>query len=420
MKKVLLTVFFPVIFLAFPAFSQVKYQKIQVEGRQVEVKISGLEDRKPLQPIVILEAGLREDFSTWDQVIDQVSEFSPVMAYNRAGIGASESSEEAITIQARVDQLNQLLKELKIDPPYILVGNNWGSEIIRGYGTKYPENVSGMIYLDPLTNLDNVENLSAYLTEKGLNGEQLATEYLNFQKSIKNLRFSGMKDETISYLSILEENKLDWQSKEIPQMKEVVILGRRNDMYPIMSQLSMDSKEFYKTIIAGKVSFFEEQLLGKQKSSLILSPASMNFLPYQESTLIALSVKKLITTDIAIQIFEAAEKLDSEEFGAYLNGLESYIPQSLLKEREYNMVGYSLMRADKNEHAVLIFQKNLEKNPNSANAYDSYGEGLMALGKIDQSIPLFEKAIELGKKSNHRDLGLFIKNLAKSEELLNK
>jgi hypothetical protein len=39
---------------------------------------------------------------------------------------------------------------------------------------------------------------------------------------------------------------------------------------------------------------------------------------------------------------------------------------------------------------------------------------------VQQAAQSFEKAVELGKKSNHRDLELFTKNLSRTEAALNK
>jgi Tfp pilus assembly protein PilF len=68
----------------------------------------------------------------------------------------------------------------------------------------------------------------------------------------------------------------------------------------------------------------------------------------------------------------------------------------------------------------VLFEDNLENHPNSANVYDSFGDGLLAVDRVQQAAQSFEKAVELGKKSNHRDLELFIKNLSRTEAALNK
>ncbi|MEB2776071.1 hypothetical protein SYJ56_12180 [Algoriphagus sp. D3-2-R+10] len=98
----------------------------------------------------------------------------------------------------------------------------------------------------------------------------------------------------------------------------------------------------------------------------------------------------------------------------------TYIPASLLTEYDFNMLGYSLMRFDKYKHALSLFKSNLENHPNSANVYDSMGDGLMALGRVEEAVPLFQKAVALGAQPRHRDFELFKKNLIKGEAMLSE
>ena len=418
MKKMFLAGLILVLTINCSLQAQVKYETVEVNGSQIQVRKIGLEERKIKQPIVIFEAGLTEELNVWDQVVDQVAEFSPVLSYSRSGIGWSEPMGEKVTVESRADQLQLLLETLEIEPPYILVGNNWGNEVTREFAAKYPNQVKGMIYLDPVMDLENVTNLTAYLDDKGLDGELLGQEYLEFQKFLKS-RYSEVNEQEVnSFLGLLEENKLNWKAKENPNKKSIIILGRGNDMYPMLDKLSMNSREFYQLIIDGKVEFFKEYTLENKNSSLVLTSGGMNFLPNQRSLEITMAVKQLINSDVNQSIITAALESDPKEFEGFINGLESYIIKSLLSERVYNMLGYSLMRHDKNEQALVLFKKNLERNPESANVYDSYGDGLLALGKIEEAIPYFKKAIELGTENSHRDLELFRKNLAKSKEML--
>jgi hypothetical protein len=43
------------------------------------------------------------------------------------------------------------------------------------------------------------------------------------------------------------------------------------------------------------------------------------------------------------------------------------------------------------------------------------GDGLVALGKVKEAVPYFQKAVEIGEVSKHSDLELFKKNLASAE-----
>ncbi|SIO15903.1 alpha/beta fold hydrolase [Algoriphagus halophilus] len=418
MRHIFLFVLLFLFYFSSSGFAQNELILISVNGRQVEVKSSGLEERKLLQPVVIFEAGLGENLSIWDQVFNQVSDFAPVLSYNRAGIGKSEASSETITIASRVEELEGLLKEMKIDPPYLLVGNNWGSLITKDFLVKHPEDVLGTLFLDPIVELDNQQGMADYFEMEGLDGGVISSEYIEFLNSRMRYTESGVQNEVTAFLSLLIENKVTWDSEELPNKQTTVLLGNANDVFPMMGKLSMDSKEFHKKLMEGKVAFFEENLLGKRNTTLVLSSGSMNILPYQKPLQISSNIRHLMYEDMSGQIMNAGLKLNAKDFHAFLDGIETYVPASLRTERVYNMLGYSLMRHDQYEQAQVLFKKNMENHPESANVYDSYGDGLLAIGKIEEAIPFYEKAIELGTVESHRDLELFRKNLAKTKEMI--
>ena len=82
------------------------------------------------------------------------------------------------------------------------------------------------------------------------------------------------------------------------------------------------------------------------------------------------------------------------------------VPENLM-----NGLGYQLMARKNLEEAIAVFQKNIELYPESANTYDSLGEGLEAAGKFDTAKQNFQKAIELAKKNNDGLLPEFEKHL---------
>jgi CubicO group peptidase (beta-lactamase class C family) len=68
-------------------------------------------------------------------------------------------------------------------------------------------------------------------------------------------------------------------------------------------------------------------------------------------------------------------------------------------EAELNRLGYATMLKD-TASAVKIFAFITELYPKSWNAWDSYAEGLVALGKTQEAIKAYEKSIELNP--NHK------------------
>lgn len=91
----------------------------------------------------------------------------------------------------------------------------------------------------------------------------------------------------------------------------------------------------------------------------------------------------------------------SERFGYQIP-----VPENVM-----NSLGYQLLGAKKLEEAIAVFHKNVELYPESANPYDSLGEGLEAAGKFDTAKQNFQKAIELAKKNNDGSLPEFQRHL---------
>lgn len=67
----------------------------------------------------------------------------------------------------------------------------------------------------------------------------------------------------------------------------------------------------------------------------------------------------------------------------------------LLDEGQVNAMGYVLLRRDAVDAAVRVFERNAVDYPASSNVWDSYGEGLRAAGRLEESIAMYRKAIEL-------------------------
>ncbi len=61
----------------------------------------------------------------------------------------------------------------------------------------------------------------------------------------------------------------------------------------------------------------------------------------------------------------------------------------------YNILGYAYRQAENYEEAEKVFKKYTELIPNDPNPYDSYGELLMKMGRFDESITQYRKALAI-------------------------
>lgn len=122
---------------------------VNIDGINFNVYVKGVENRDPTTPVVVFENGLGVDLGNWDKVINNIAAFAPVFAYERAGIGKSDKVFKMPTINFVSENLHNILKSLKIAPPYILVGHSLGGVYIRAYSGLYPAEVAGLVFVDP-------------------------------------------------------------------------------------------------------------------------------------------------------------------------------------------------------------------------------------------------------------------------------
>ena len=83
-------------------------------------------------------------------LIEELSKLARVCIYDRAGYGWSDRSPYPRTSQQIVKELDTLLIQARIEPPYILVGNSFGSYNVRLYAHLFPQKVVGIVLTDAL------------------------------------------------------------------------------------------------------------------------------------------------------------------------------------------------------------------------------------------------------------------------------
>jgi pimeloyl-ACP methyl ester carboxylesterase len=100
-------------------------------------------------PTVVFEAALSGSSLDWHYVNQAVSSKTRTVAYDRAGHGWSTRSRNRREPEQIVEELKDGLTTAGIEPPYILVGHSLGAMHTRLYARKYPDDVIGMVLLDP-------------------------------------------------------------------------------------------------------------------------------------------------------------------------------------------------------------------------------------------------------------------------------
>lgn len=100
-------------------------------------------------PTVILEGGFGTGIASWTTVHSEIAKFTQVVAYDRAGLGQSEPGPKPRTAKQFSIELHTALKNAGINPPYVLVGHSMGGITVRVFADMYPQEVAGLVLVDP-------------------------------------------------------------------------------------------------------------------------------------------------------------------------------------------------------------------------------------------------------------------------------
>lgn len=100
-------------------------------------------------PCVVLESGIAATSVSWKLVQPAVAEFTRVCSYDRAGLGWSDGG-PVRSLDRMVSELRQALHAVGMKPPYVLVGHSFGGLVVRAFAAWHPEEVCGLVLLDPV------------------------------------------------------------------------------------------------------------------------------------------------------------------------------------------------------------------------------------------------------------------------------
>jgi pimeloyl-ACP methyl ester carboxylesterase len=120
------------------------FTRVMVDGRSVRVLVAGRGDAT-----VVFENGLGGPLEHWGKVQPEVSRFARTVTYDRAGVGLSDDGPRPRDGRRIAAELRHVLRAAGIAPPYIVVGASLGGPYIRIFAGMYPDDVAGMVLVDP-------------------------------------------------------------------------------------------------------------------------------------------------------------------------------------------------------------------------------------------------------------------------------
>jgi len=99
-------------------------------------------------PAVILESGPNDSSLIWQLAQPEISRFTRVCSYDRAGFGWSDAPNEPRTSSNIANELDRLLARDAVPGPYVLVGHDFGTLDLRVFASRHRQEVAGMVFVD--------------------------------------------------------------------------------------------------------------------------------------------------------------------------------------------------------------------------------------------------------------------------------
>jgi pimeloyl-ACP methyl ester carboxylesterase len=119
---------------------------VQLQNRTVHVQQLGAG-----APPIILEAGIAASSLSWSVLQPQLAKVTATFSYDRAGLGWSAPTGRHCSLSQMADELHQWIRALNVPRPYILAGHSYAAYILRVFARRFPDEIAGIILIDPLT-----------------------------------------------------------------------------------------------------------------------------------------------------------------------------------------------------------------------------------------------------------------------------
>jgi len=280
--------------ISFHASAQKRF--IEIDGSKIWINTIGIENRKEGQPVIVFESGYGTPMGHWDRILNGVSEMAPFITYDRPGIGESEADNEMPTIKNVSDKLIKILKDLDIQPPYVLVGHSLGGAYVRGFAVYYPELLAGLVIIDPADFTETQENKRLNFRELGINEYKIDSLLAKYEReSIEN------KKKSTAPISVQEEGEVlenlrrtdfkEINDSELPNIPVHIITGGRYDTPPRFRSHDFNDSLMFRAKMKHRVERWTEVIQSVDKGMIFYSGDAGHFVHYDDPELLISSIR---------------------------------------------------------------------------------------------------------------------------------
>lgn len=272
-----------------PSIPEGSTRVVNVLGSSTRVMTLGLEDREPGEPVLILFAGGGAPMESWGKWISTVSSLAPVVTYDRPGIGESPFDGIDPTPERVVAHAHELLNVLDVPPPYVLVGHSWGGPLIRYYAGEFPEDIVGMVYLDPTDMEASAAEAIGASNEEELRERQAELDAVRAERSVPPGREAEMRVTT----EFLRAPVADRGLPDDPSVPTIVVLGTLAPDISAGAPSYVDER-WFEALFAGRISRFTEWAQDRPNRTLLVSSDAGHFVHLDDPDMAMEAVRRVV------------------------------------------------------------------------------------------------------------------------------
>ncbi len=241
------------------------FDYVDVGGHKLRMLISGHGNST-----VVFEAGgtgaAGGPLESWERVQPAVSHFARTVTYDRAGIGMSAPGPKPRDARQIALELHTALHNAHVGPPYVLVGHSFGGPFNRVFADMYPDEIAGMVLVDPTQE----ELISWNQSREGHRETRDDEEWKDIQASLDQAHESRVPIGVPVYL--------------------ISAMGPR----ALPDFITQTQREEMKIILPAKLKFHREWLEKIPNGHLIITENSGHGVPFEEPELIIRTIRDLI------------------------------------------------------------------------------------------------------------------------------
>ncbi|RZJ69504.1 alpha/beta hydrolase [Flavobacterium sp.] len=265
-----------------------------VDSKKVGYKTFNLQHRKEGDPVLVFEPGLGG--GTFDPILALLPDTISGIQYERSGLGKSELDLGLTSDAQLVDRLHGLLVALKIKPPYLLVGHSIGGPYIRLFASKYPTEVSGLVFLDPTDFMLTADEDEKARIQSGSGTGYRKTFAAVLKAMSQNSNFgSGAHNDAKRAMASNGDGYFP-EYANLPRLENIAVtvvisynkyIEAPDEEMNKKLKLGIDFKPWWKQYDDLRISHYCDLIKDNDRSSIVLLPKYSHGLYYQDPKLIA-------------------------------------------------------------------------------------------------------------------------------------